>query len=165
MRLHLIALAFAASSSAAFGAPISGFALPWYNSTAGAVYKDADHPKTVYVMEAFENFCPTCNENAVNVDEMATFYAGNAHVQVLDLTLDTSDREIRTWIANHHPNHPVVKDAGGKIWSEINEQYIPTAVVVDCSGEIVWKYTGAWEEQQKAEIKDAVAKAATACGN
>lgn len=164
MRRSLIALAILASSSSAFGA-ITNFELPWYNSTAGAIYKSADHPNTVYVMEAFQNFCPACNENASNVDQMATSYAGNAKVQVLDLTLDSADREIRSWIANHHPNHPVVKDVGHKIWAEIDDQYIPTAVVVDCNGEIAFKVTGTWDSSTKAAIKRAVDDSLAACSN
>ncbi len=165
MRLGLIAVALMASSSAAFGA-ISGFELPWFNSDAGAgaVYKSAEHPNTVFVMEAFENFCPACNENASNVDTLATQYANNDKVQVLDLDLDTSDREIRAWIANHHPNHPVVKDVGGKIWAEIDEQYIPTTVVVDCTGAIVWKNVGTWESDTKVQLKKAIDDAVAACG-
>jgi hypothetical protein len=158
MRKLLIAAAFAVSSPAAFGA-ITNFELPIFNGAAGAVYKSADHPGTVYVMEAFQNFCPSCNENAENVDALATDYASNGKVQVLDLSLDTNTREIRNWIANHHPNHPVVQDLGKKIWAEINEQYIPTTVVVDCSGAIVYKSVGTWEgtSELKAAVDDAVA--------
>lgn len=161
MRSLIIAFTLTVSGSAFAG--ISGFELPWYNSDAGAVYKSADHPGTVFVMEAHQNFCSACNENAPNVDELAVQYAGNHKVQVLDLSLDSNDREIRSWIARHQPNHPVVKDVNKAIWAQINESYIPTAVVVDCDGAIVWKSVGVWDPATKAGLRASIDAAVAAC--
>lgn len=153
-KAFLAASCFFLASSAFAVVP---FSLPWMNEGhTGAVYSSADHPHSVFVLEAFENFCPDCNENAQNVDELATAYQGNLHVQVLDLALDKYDSEIQKWIATHSPNHPVVKDVGGKIWAEYNEQYIPTVAIVDCQGKIVWKFAGFWDDSTKREIHNQI---------
>lgn len=142
---------------------VGAFDLPWVNHpNRDAVYRSSEHPNSVFVLEAFENFCGSCNDNAENVDEMATFYANEPRVQVLDLALDSEESEIREWISNHQPNHPVVRDVNETIWSEIDEQYIPTVAVVDCRGAIVYKHVGGWDRSVKAAIKAKVATALAA---
>ncbi len=157
------ALALQAVPALAVGA----FDLPWMNHpNRDAIYHSGDHPNSVFVLEAFENFCGSCNANAVNVDEMAAFYADEPRVQVLDLALDSDVSEIQAWIARHQPNHPVVRDVDYVIWNEIGESYIPTVAVVDCRGDITYKYVGEWEMTVKAEIKAAVADAlASSCSS
>ena len=160
MKKLILALGFVSAQALA----VQPFSLPWVNGGSSAIYKSSDHPGAVFVMEAFENFCGTCNENAPNVDEMATEYASNPQVQVLDLALDSSDGEIHQWIAAHSPNHPVVKDVGHTIWTEISEEYIPTVAIVDCHGTIVWKNVGLWDEGVKSQIRAKVSQALQTCG-
>lgn len=158
MRGSLLAIAIAAlSSKAAFGATIKPFSIPWMNhATAGTKYATADHPGGVFVLEFYANFCGACNENADNVDALAEAYKDEPRVQVLDVSLDTSNREIKAWIFNHQPNHPVVKDEGHTLWNQVNEEYIPTAVVTDCHGDIKWRNTGVWDRATVADLKRVV---------
>jgi thiol-disulfide isomerase/thioredoxin len=152
MKRLAFVFACAMASNSAFA--LSAFEMPWKNAdTTGAVYKSADHADGVFVLEFFANFCGPCNQNAANVDEMAEFYAEQERVQVLDIGIDTSDTEISRWIAAHHPNHPVLKDVGRTLWKELGGQYIPTMVVTDCHGEIVFQHTGVWDSSVKRQIK------------
>lgn len=157
MKRILLALAIGLSSSASFAASLQPFNLPWKNTNPrDAVYKSSDHPNAVFVLEFFANFCGACNENAENVDALKTAYQNNDRVQVLDVSLDSQEREIQAWIQHHSPNHPVVQDTGRGLWRQLNEQYIPTAVVLDCKGEIKWRHTGTWERSDIEEIKNVV---------
>jgi hypothetical protein len=154
MKKLLLAAFIGISSTSAFAAStISPFNLPWVNNPArDTIYKTTDHADGVYVLEFFANFCGACNENAENVDEMAADYADQARVQVLDMSLDTSDREIATWISHHQPNHPVLKGAR-TAWGQVGSQYIPTMLVTDCHGVEKFRYTGVWDSATKATIK------------
>jgi hypothetical protein len=170
MKTFIFAM-LAATSAALSGAALAEYkidpstvALPWENSTADAVYKFADHPHTVFVLEAFELSCEYCNENAPNVDALATEYAANSGVQVLDLGLDTQDRDFQTWIANHHPNHPVTKDVDHAVWNALTQDNsIPQTFIVGCDGALVNYTVGLWDDAAKATIHSAITTALAAC--
>lgn len=134
---------------------------PWKNNPASdAVYKMSDHPNGVFVFEALALFCSYCNENARNVDALATKYAAEPRVQVLDLSLDSSDSSIQQWIARHRPNHPVIKDVNRRAWNILKrDNGIPQAFVVDCAGELVDYVLGTWDEEAKTKIDTAIATA------
>ncbi|MBI4405008.1 MAG: TlpA family protein disulfide reductase [Deltaproteobacteria bacterium] len=136
---------------------IKPFSLPWKNNPQpDAIYNMADHPNGIFVMEFFANFCGPCNMNAANVDELAYDYKDEARVQVLDTALDSDENEIKTWIAKHNPNHPVVKDVNREIWRQVGGQYIPTMIVTDCHGTIQFQYTGTWGESIKQQIRSVI---------
>lgn len=141
----------------AASAALLPFSMAWKNAPEpDAVFNTEDRPCSVYVLEFYANFCGACNDNASNVDDLATAYEGDSRVAVLDVSLDSEDREIRAWIRNHNPNHPVVQDQG--LWDKVNEQYIPTTVITSgCSnGEIVYKHTGEWSSRTKQEIREKI---------
>ena len=154
LRIIASAAAFLVSTSAW---AITTFDLPWVNHPVRDTrYVSADHTDGVFILEFSANFCGACNENAPNVDSMADAYADEARVQVLDMMIDQDDREIARWIANHRPNHPVLKDVARRVWAQLGERYIPTMVVTDCHGEIKFKYTGVWTASVQRQIKSAV---------
>jgi len=147
MRLLLTSLLLTAAN-AAFAASIPLMDLPLKNGpTAGQVYKMSEHPNSVFVFESFRLSCAYCNQNAANVDQLATEYASNARVQVLDLGLDTADSDFREWVRIHSPNHPVVQDVGYKIFRALKvANSIPQVFVVNCKGDLVGSpVVGTWD--------------------
>lgn len=141
------------TASLANAASIPMYDLPLKSGPAGSVYRMADHPNAVFVFEAYQLSCVYCNSNAVNVDQLATTYANNPRVQVLDLGLDTSDDAFAQWIARHNPNHPVVQDTGYRIYRALKTQNaIPQVFVVNCRGELIGSHVGAWDSSAMASI-------------
>ena len=132
------------------------FEMPWVNGEQDSVYRMDDHPNAVYVIEFFANYCGPCNQNAANVEAMATFYKNEPRVQVLDVGIDSRDSEIATWIRNHRPNHPVLKDVGQTVYRSERFQYIPAAVVADCNGVVKYRVESTWTSSVKTKIKNAV---------
>jgi AhpC/TSA family len=149
-------------SATAFGATVAPFQLPWMNhATPGTIYKSADHPNTVFVLEAYFRSCSYCNANAPLVDDLAESYADNARVQVIDLGIDKYDNDYRIWIANHQPNHPVLKDANRVVVTPLGTTAYPTTYVVDCNMNVVYRSVGGWSSI--APIQQAVDAALAAC--
>lgn len=150
-RLLLSVVALCASSSAL---AITSFDMPWVNHPVRDTrYVSTDHADGIFVMEFAANFCGACNENAPNVDQLATDYSGEPRVQVLDTLIDSDDREIARWIARHRPNHPVLKDVGRRVWAQLNESYIPTMIITNCRGEVQYRHTGGWDAATKRAIR------------
>lgn len=158
MKKILAAALLVLSSNAALAAAID-YSFPWKNGQArDSIYKTSEHPNAVFVFEAFQNFCPSCNSNAANVDALATAVASNPRIQVLDLALDRKEVEMARWIANHHPNHPVVQDVGQKVFSKYKaDNYIPQVFVVACDGTSLYQHTGEWDATVRQEIEAAIA--------
>jgi hypothetical protein len=109
------------------------------------IYKMSEHKNGVFVFEALRLSCGYCNENAPAVDRLATEYASNPRVQVLDLSLDTLDYDISEWINRHHPNHPVIQDTGRRVYNALKvTNGVPQVFVVDCKGMMVGGHVGTW---------------------
>lgn len=132
-------------ASAASAASIPMYDFPLKNSDSRDVYKMSEHKNGVFVFEAYRLSCGYCNENAPVVDALATEYAANARVQVLDLGLDTNDSEYAEWVARHNPNHPVVQDTGRRVYNALKTSNgVPQVFVVNCKGEMVGNHVGTW---------------------
>ena len=140
---------------------MSPFELPNMND-GGAMWKSSEHPG-VYVVESYFLSCPYCNDNAPNVHELAEQYVMAANVHVLDLGIDRSDSQYATWISRHNPEHPVLKDSSRTVTSQLGTTGYPSAYVLDCDMNVVYKTTGVWNAAKKAAIRSAVDSALQTC--
>ncbi len=145
MRCLLVAATLLVASAAS-AATIPMYDFPLKNSDSRDIYKMSEHKNGVFVFETYRLSCGYCNENAPKVDALATEYASNPRVQVLDLGLDTNDAEFAEWIDRHHPNHPVVQDTGRRVYNALRTTNgVPQVFVVDCKGEMVGNHVGTWD--------------------
>ena len=147
-------------STAAFAAPIKPFALPQMNaSPIGTSFTSASHPGRAWVIENYFNSCSYCNENAPQVNDLADFYKDNARVLVIDLGIDRQDAQYATWISNHAPNHPVLKDSSRSLTNQFGTTGYPSTYVMNCKMEVTWSHSGVWDAASLAEIKDKIDEA------
>jgi peroxiredoxin len=153
---QLVALAgFAFFSSMALA--VSPFSLPWENSTDGtATYSSADHRGDIFVVENYFLDCPYCNDNAPNIDKIASQFSSNTRVQVLDVGVDTDDSSYQEWINRHHPNHPVLKDADQSLSGQLGTQGYPTTYVLDSNLNVVYSHEGEFESGTATEVTNAI---------
>lgn len=162
MKYLMFGVALALTSQVGLGAQINleGLKLPWKNGASpNAVYDLGENRKAIYVFEAFMNFCPACNENAAQVNEMAKEYE-DTNVRFLDLGLDTREFDYIRWITTHNPLYPVVQDIDKKIFNSLKgTNLIPQTFVVDCKGQLIGGTVGSWEESDKETIKNYIEKA------
>lgn len=160
MKLFIASALFAVSSLAQAAKVIpANMEFPLKNGAAGAVYRMTDHPDGVFVFESLGLSCTYCNQNAPNVDALATKYKSNARVQVLDMSLDSNESYHKEWIRRHNPNHPMIADVGHKVYNALKgEDAIPQVFVVNCKGEMVGTYLGAWNSSAIAAVNSYIEK-------
>ena len=128
--------------------------------TAGTNYRMADHANGVFVFEAYRLDCSYCNASAPLVNKLATTYAANTRVQVIDLSQDHKDTEHKLWISRQKPNHPVVEDVDGYVFNSLIELTgVPQTFVVNCKGDLVGRHRGGWDSSTDGEIRGYVEKA------
>ena len=134
---------------------------PWKNAaTSDAVYRLADHPNVVHVLEAWTLTCGGCSENAASVAELAAEYDGDARVQFIDMGLDPAARDYTRWIEAHHPEHPVVQDVNRRVFDQLRHaDTVPQAFIVDCKGSLTSWASGHWSDDVKGTIRSGIAKA------
>jgi peroxiredoxin len=155
MNRFIFGLLVLATSATSFG--ITSFQLQQMNhSTPGTMYDSAAHKDGVFVLEAYFLNCPYCNDNAPNVDEMASYYASEPRVQVLDIGVDRADSQYKTWIAKHQPNHPVLKDDKRTLVRQLGTSGYPSTYVVDCKGTVRYKTSGVWSMTKESTMKDKI---------
>ncbi len=136
---------------------------PWKNGPArDAVYRLADHPNVVHVLEAWTLTCGGCGDNAASVSNLAGEYAGDERVQFIDMGLDPAERDYTRWIQAHDPNHPVVQDEGRKVFDALrHDDGVPQAFIVDCKGHLTGWVGGHWTDDVQRTIRAAIAKSLT----
>ncbi len=136
---------------------VSAFELPWMNHEHGVgTFKSKDHPNAVFVVEAYFLGCHYCNENAQNVNDLASKYANDPRVKVLDVGIDRSDSQYKEWISRHRPNHPVLKDANRKLVGQLGTSGYPSTYVIDAKGKVLTKTSGSWESSDKVQLQNAI---------
>jgi len=133
---------------------LANLQLPVMNGAANEVFEPKD--ERVFVIEAYFNTCPYCNENAPNVDRLAADYDGDARVKVLDVGIDRSITEYESWIRKHNPNHPVLKDDKRKLISQLGTTSYPSTYVLDADGNVKFRSVGSWNSSTEQKIRKAI---------
>lgn len=129
------------------------FQLPEY---AGPLYSSAEHANGVFLVEAYFNTCPYCNQNAENVNDLADDYKANERVQVLDVGIDKNDSDYKSWVNKHQPNHPVLMDPRKELIRKLGTSGYPSTYVIGCDGEVIYETSGVWSSAKKQRIHEAV---------
>lgn len=157
MRKLLLGFFIALTSSLAWGTTVTPFSLPWMNNHSGVdTFKSSDYPGAIFVVEAYFLGCPYCNDNAANVDALATEFAGDPRVHVLDVGVDTDKSDYDEWISRHNPNHPVLDDGSEQLIGQLGTQGFPSTYVIDCKGNVTAQTSGEWGDSEKSTIEDGV---------
>lgn len=145
------------SSLKGVGDTVNPWSLRWFNAPqTGTMYNSADHLGAVFVLESFFQTCSYCNENAPNVDALATAYKDDARVQILDIGIDKTDRSYQLWVSQHNPNHPVLMDTAKTLTNQLGTTGYPSTYVLDCTMKVLYKSTGVWDSATKKELKDQI---------
>jgi len=136
---------------------VQPFELPNMNAS-GTIYRSADFINGIFVVENYFINCPYCNDNAPNVHAMQAEYAQYGQVQFLDVGIDRTDRQYEQWISRHSPVHPVLKDDSRVLTNQLGTTGFPSAYLIDCHMNVVYKTTGVWDASTKQEIKAKIAE-------
>jgi len=140
------------------GFAVTPFTLPLMNGSAtdGANFSSSTHPNTVFVVEAYFLDCPYCNDNASNVDDLASKYASEPRVQVLDVGVDRTVSQYQQWISRHHPNHPVLMDAKRALIGQLGTSGYPSTYVIDCRYNVTKSTSGEWDGSMENSLMSAI---------
>ncbi len=157
MRQLLLVLLASLLPSSAFSLE---FSLPKMNGEPGEVFNSEDNH--IYVLEFFFNGCPYCHENEPNIESLSKEFSSDP-VHVLDIGRDCRNSDYKAWISRHPHSHPVLKDCQQDLISRFQVSSYPTTVVIDCSGNVVSRKTGAMSSGEYHDLVSLIRSASDSC--
>lgn len=137
-----------------------GAAMPAYAATNldGSPFDLASTRNKIVVLNLWATWCGPCRFEIPELQRMHDTYAERG-LDVIGVSVDEGAAdEVKSFIAEHKMTYPQVLDPQGKLANILETSVLPTTVVLDRTGKILWKKYGAIEAND-AELKAVIEKA------
>jgi peroxiredoxin len=140
-----------------------GDAMPAFEASLldGAKFDVANEKGNVVLLNLWATWCGPCRHEIPELEQMHKQHAGDGF-KVVGVSLDEGGVEpVKEFVTQHDMTYPIVLDPEGKLASIFQTNVIPTTVLIDRSGTIVWKKYGMIEAND-ASLQDELKKALAA---
>jgi thiol-disulfide isomerase/thioredoxin len=148
-----------ATAATATGTDV-GATLPEYSATNldGTKFELASKRGSVVLLNLWATWCGPCRYEIPELQRIHDAYASRGFA-VVGISVDESGVEsVRDFVQEQKMAYPVVLDPQGTLANMLQTSVLPTSVLLDRSGKIVWKKYGAILEGDQ-ELKSAIEKA------
>lgn len=96
----------------------------------------------VVFLNLWATWCGPCRYEIPELQKLHTDYASKGF-KVVGVSLDDSGKEtVQQFVTEHSMTYPVALDPDGKLANIFQTTVIPTSVLIDRNGKIVWKKYG-----------------------
>ena len=122
-----------------------GDAMPAYAAKTldGAPYDLAKEQGNVVLVNVWATWCGPCRFEIPELQKMHDQY-GKRGFKVVGVSVDEGDvKEVKQFAAEQKMTYPVVVDPDGRIANVLATTVLPTSVLLDRHGKIVWREIGA----------------------
>jgi thiol-disulfide isomerase/thioredoxin len=122
-----------------------GSTMPAYQATTldGAPFDLAKERSKVVFLNVWATWCGPCRFEIPELEKMHTKYAGRGF-EVVGVSVDENGAEaVKPFVKEQSVGYPMVLDPSGKIANILQTTVLPTSVVIDRKGKIVWRRIGA----------------------
>ncbi len=137
-----------------------GQAMPPYATELldGKKFDIAAERGNVVFLNLWATWCGPCRYEIPELQSLHQKYASRGF-KVVGVSLDdTGVGGVKQFVSQHSMTYPVAYDPDGKIATIFQSSVLPTSVIVDRSGQIVWKKFGA-VSMDDPSLKEALTKA------
>jgi thiol-disulfide isomerase/thioredoxin len=137
-----------------------GFAMPDYSAMNldGTKFDLAGRRGKVVLLNVWATWCGPCIFEIPELQRIHDAYAARGF-EVVGVSVDESGVEaVKQFVDDKKMRYPVALDPQGQLASLLQTSVLPTSVLVDRGGKIVWKKTGAILENDQ-ELDEAIKKA------
>lgn len=112
----------------------------------------------VVFLNVWATWCGPCRFETPELQSLQTQYAAKG-LKVIGVSVDEGDTEaVKTFVAEQKITYPIALDPDGRIANLVQTTVLPTSLLVDRTGKIVWRQIGAIMPND-AKLKAAVEKA------
>lgn len=150
------------ASAPATGETTVGSMMPAYSAKSldGKPFDLAGEHGQVVLLNLWATWCAPCRFEIPQLQKMSDQYAGRGF-KVIGVSLDDTGADgVRAFVNEHKMTYPIVLDSEGKLANMLQTSSIPTTLLIDRKGKIVWRQLGPIEEGDP-ELKAALEKALT----
>ena len=122
-----------------------GSMMPEYSAMGldGSKFELESRKGRVVLLNLWATWCGPCRYEIPELQIIHDKYAPK-NFEVIGVSVDESGVEsVRDFVKEHEMRYPVVLDAEGKLANVFQTSVLPTSVVIDRTGKIVWKKFGA----------------------
>lgn len=104
------------------------------------IHVDAVKYNKVLVLNFWATWCPPCREE---MPELENFYKNYGEkVQFFGIDQQESADKVSTFLQNNDYTYPVLLDTNGEIGQMFKVNGIPTTVIIDGNGTVIYRKTG-----------------------
>lgn len=110
------------------------------NINADDIHVDAVKDKKVMVLNFWATWCPPCREE---MPELEKFYKNyGTKVQFFGIDEQEPADKVSMFLQNNGYTYPILLDTNGEIGQRFKVNGIPTTVIIDAKGTIIYRKTG-----------------------
>lgn len=112
----------------------------------------------VVFLNVWATWCGPCRFETPELQALSNQYAGSG-LKVIGVSVDEGDTApVKTFVAEQKITYPIAVDPEGRIANLVQTTVLPTSLLIDRTGKIVWRQIGAIMPND-AKLKAAVEKA------
>jgi len=139
-----------------------GSTMPAYKAELldGKPFDVAAERGNVVFLNLWATWCFPCRDEIPELQKLHNEYAAQGF-KVVGVSLDESGKEsVQKFVTDNSMTYPIALDPEGKLANVFQTTVIPTSVLIDRNGRIVWKKYGriAVDEELMSALKSAVAQ-------
>lgn len=137
-----------------------GDPMPPYTATYldGKPLNIAGEKGSVVFLNVWATWCGPCRFETPELQALQNQYAANG-LKVIGVSVDEGDTAaVKTFVAEQKITYPIALDPEGRIANLVQTTVLPTSLLIDRKGKIVWRQIGAIMPND-AKLKAAVEKA------
>ncbi len=134
-----------------------GSTMPEYSALwlDGSKFELASRREKVVLLNIWATWCGPCRYEIPELQRMHDAFASKGF-EVIGVSVDESGVEsVKQFVGEQKMSYPIALDPEGKLATLLQTSVLPTTVLLDRSGKIVWKKYGAIFEND-AELKKAI---------
>lgn len=149
------------SPEPAGGPPAVGNRMPSYEATGldGSPFRLSERNGKVVLLNVWATWCGPCRYEIPELQALHEKF-GAKGLEVVGVSIDDpgAQNDVRAFVTSYKVGYPVVLDPGGRIAELFETTVIPTSVLIDRKGTIVWMHRGVVTQSNRA-LQDALQKA------
>jgi thiol-disulfide isomerase/thioredoxin len=151
----------AAESPAAAGTEVGdmmpGYAAP-YLKDASTFRMEGEKGNVVFV-NVWATWCGPCRMEIPELQQLHDKYQARGF-KVVGVSIDDGPAgDVKSFVAEEKITYPIVLDQQGHLANVLQTTVLPTSVLVDRTGRIVWRKVGAVTPNELPEVESAIEKA------
>jgi thiol-disulfide isomerase/thioredoxin len=144
-----------ASARTDVGDPMPPYSAKYLDGSPMSV---ASEKGNVVFLNVWATWCGPCRFETPELQSLQTQYSANG-LKVIGVSVDEGDTEaVKTFVAEQKITYPIAVDPEGRIANLVQTTVLPTSLLIDRTGKIVWRQIGAVMPND-AKLKAAVEKA------